>query len=627
MSFQFNAEAFKDNSFNETIKEKLTKALNSSSTSSSSSSSSIMRPAEGEHGIAQECISRTDTAGIPGATKTTTTTTSSTLSTAESTSMMKSRKLDILKSGITVSKVNFPTMPELEILDLDISAQPRSLVKGICKISCKNAMLQIQTEIESNLLLVYSDYSPDFTTPTMNCKDSFTIPITMVFNDIHLEAITNIFVKNSGIGISFNDVNLDFKFDCSIKILQSTIEKRLKKSMQLLFKEVLPSVIFNMSQSLFTSDQSTKNLETDNHQEISNDQSQVLSPKVILDESDLQELSPANMLRLSTLISSRQTLSLHATVLNVPSTIPGCLERQNLHRFNSRIPSLTNYYAAYKNVQEQTNFMKRTTSSSLVPSHNCSTSNQNVLPEKVLKENAYDLKAITNIQVRIFERSTDENVRPRRRKIKLARNRNKIRQEKVQEKIQEQQPSKESKTTQTDDDNSSMLTVDSSETVVTSPRPTSAMNSVSLIHDPEEDISKKSRPNLSPNAVSSLNLPVSITSKYFTQPEKSLLHFENHHEPINGGNQQMGTPLGDSSQKLNLLEETNYFSHKPELQKLRSSLYSPIARGGTIFNPNKELGEPREPRQLLENRNLSFVGLNHRGWKWGNEDEPPPYHS
>lgn len=621
MSFQFNAEAFKDNSFNETIKEKLTKALNSSSSSSSSSSRSsptIIRSTEGEHAIAQECISRTDTAGISGAT-TTTTTTSATLSAAESTSMMKSRKLDILKSGITVSKVNFPAMPELEILDLDISAQPRSLVKGICKISCKNAMLQIQTEIESNLLLVYSDYSPDFTTPTMNCKDSFTIPITMIFNEIHLEAITNIFVKNSGIGISFNDVNLDFKFDCSIKILQSTIEKRLKKSMQLLFKEVLPSVIFNMSQSLFTSDNST----IDNHQENINGHSQVLSPKVILDESDLQELSPANMLRLSTLISSRQTLSLHATVLNVPSTIPGCLERQNLHRFNSRIPSLTNYYAAYKDLQEQTNLMKRTTSSSLVLSHNCSTGNQNVLPEKVLEENAYDLKAITGIQVRIFERSTDENVRPRRRKIKLARNRKKILQEKVQEKVQEKQTS----TIQTDDDDSSMLTVDSSETAVTSPRPISTTDSLSSNNDPEEYIPKNSDANLSSNVVSSLKLPVNITSKYFTQPEKSLLHFENHHEPINRGNEHMTTPSGNSSQKLNMLEETNYFSYRPELQNLRSSLYSPIARGGTIFNPKKELGEAREPRQLLENRKLTFVGLNHRGWKWGNEDEPPPYHS
>lgn len=554
MSFRFNAEAFKDNSFNDKIREKLTKALNSSSGNGSSGPSPTIVESQGCDGVAAATASGTSS--------------SLSKSSAKIDPMMKSKRSDILKSGITVSKVNFPTMPKVEILDLDISAQPRSLVKGICKISCMNAMLQVQTEIEGNLLLVYSDYSPQFTTPTLNCKDSFTIPITMVFSEVHLEAITNIFVKNSGIGISFNDVNLDFKFDCSIKILQSTIEKRLKKSMQSLFKDVLPRVIFNMSQSLFTAETATKTSEAPSTED--NEDTSSLTMKVMLEEADLQELSAANMLRLSTLISSRQTLSLQDTVLNVPSTIPGCLERQNLHRFNSRIPSLSNFYASYKEPEGRATLMKRNTSTFMVNSHPSST-DQNVLPQRVLEEDAYDLKEITTIQSRIFERSTDENVRPRRRKISIKRK---------PKKIVEAAPPVE--------------THSDSETAVASPKPIKATHNALPIEEHQ------------PSAFVPMKLPVNITPRYFTQPERTLLPLENRHEET----------------KPTTLEEINYFNYRPEVHRLRSSLYSPLAKGGSILMPGRDLAEPRP---LLENKGLSFLGLNHRMRKWGNHDDPPPY--
>lgn len=555
MSFKFNAEAFKDNSFNEKIREKLTKALNSSSGGASTGPSPTIVEPKGCEGVAAATSSGT----------------SSSLSKTSKRidPMMKSKRSDILKSGITVSKVNFPTMPKVEILDLDISAQPRSLVKGICKISCMNAMLQIQTEIEGNLLLVYSDYSPEFTTPTLNCRDSFTIPITMVFSEVQLEAITNIFVKNSGIGISFNDVNLDFKFDCSIKILQSTIEKRLKKSMQSLFKDVLPRVIFNMSQSLFTAETATKTSDAPSSEE--NNDASASTMKVMLEESDLQELSAANMLRLSTLISSRQTLSLQDTVLNVPSTIPGCLERQNLHRFNSRIPSLSNYYAAYQEPQGRAALMKRNTSTLIVNLHP-STRDHNLLPQRVLDEDAYNLEEITSIQSRIYERSTDENVRPRRRKISIKR---KAKKEAVHPSPAEQKSN--------------------SNTAVASPQPTKAGESIPLAEDHR------------PNTFIPLKLPVSTTPRYFTHPERTLLPLENHHE---------------ETAKLHPPEETNYFNYRPEAHRLRSTLYSPIGKGSPILMPGRDLADAKP---LLENKGLSFLGLNNRMRKWGNEDDPPPY--
>ncbi|CAI1982174.1 hypothetical protein SEUBUCD646_0G00670 [Saccharomyces eubayanus] len=359
MSFRFNEEVFGDNSFNERIQEKLSTALNSPS----------------------------------------------------------KKKLDILKSGITVQKVNFPTTPQLEILDLDIITQPRSLAKGICKISCKDAMLQIQTVIESNLLLINEQDTPSFTTPRLINNGSFTIPITMTFSAIELEAITNIFVKNPGIGISFNDVDLDFKFDCSIKILQSTIERRLKESMHVVFKDVLPSLIFNTSQNWFTSHGEGTNTvpsKKDHHH-----QQTTMSRRVILDGSDFQELSPINMLRLSSIVSSRSTLSLHSTVMNSLSAIPGCLERQNLYRFISRMPSLNNYYSSPSSSSPQAS---NVSPKQLVKPFYCA---HNLLPKTVLDSGKYDLPTITKIQSRLFDRSNsnDDNTKPRRRKIKCKKTR------------------------------------------------------------------------------------------------------------------------------------------------------------------------------------------------------------
>ena len=148
MSFRFNREAFEDNSFNEQIRDALTSALNSKTRGASQTHAGNAANSAATDEVKQE------TKGP--------------------------KRLDILKSGITVSKVNFPSIPQLEILDLDVSAQSKSLLKGICKVSCKNAMLEINTEIEANLLLLYTNDGPSFTTPRLIANDSFTVPITTV---------------------------------------------------------------------------------------------------------------------------------------------------------------------------------------------------------------------------------------------------------------------------------------------------------------------------------------------------------------------------------------------------------------------------------------------------------------
>lgn len=435
MSFRFDRSVFESADFNERLRERLTGALN---------------PKSRRH------VERADEAGN------------------EDDNSGHQRKsggsLDILKNDIIVEKVDFSRIPNLEILDLDVGlgvssissgGGGSSMMKGICKISIEGAMLQVRTVIESNLLMLSMADSPEFVTPTLITNDSFSLPITMTFSNIKMEAISKVFfvARNSGIGISFDDVVLDFKFDCSIKMLQTTIEKRLKRAMELLFKDTLPTALFNMSQSWFTNSDGSRS-SAKHKKDTCDENNQPSTPKIIFEDADLQELSPANMLRLSTLVSSRQTLSLHSTVSSTLSLIPGCLERQNLYRFISRMPSLSNYYSSYvdhkkeragtpsllMNKRPSVDYLLRRSSSSgnsLMSSQAYFDKESNLLPMEVLEENAYDLDVITDIQNKLYMRSTDHDeqvnhTKPRRRKIKIGKN--KKDKPAYKEEIEQQEP-------------------------------------------------------------------------------------------------------------------------------------------------------------------------------------------
>ncbi|SCU95393.1 LADA_0G15368g1_1 [Lachancea dasiensis] len=554
MSFRFNKATFEDNSFNEQIREKLTHALNADSGSGSQSKSANASNSAVTDEVKQE------TKGP--------------------------KKLDILKSGITVSKVNFPSIPQLEILDLDLSAQSKSLLKGICKISCKDAMLEINTEIEANLLLLYTNNGPAFTTPRLISNDSFTVPITMTFDQIELEAITNIFVKNTSVGISFNDVNLDFNFDCSIKLLQSSIEKRLKGSMETVFKDVLPSVIFSMSQRWFTHGETTGGYPEEKLQQHVESQSHL--PRVILEDSDLEDLSPATMLRLSTLVSSRQSLSLNPTAMNTLSAIPGCLERQNLHRFNSRVPALSNFYPDFHAAEApDLKLLGRSVSSNTIVGGGYN-QQLNTLPQRVLDERSYNLNTIASVQSRIYERSNGDNTNLRRRKIKMGgRNKSKIQ---VSKKLERK------------------ASVPDVEGIAEAGPPTSLSNNAE-----RSEANVRNTPDFvhSPRPVSVAQSPELLgeNSAFFNIPHLQL--------SAKAGANQTYPVVSPPTPKLNLLEEAQSLNRRRDLQKLRSSLYSPMRN--SKFYVTREMERP-----ILEHKGLSFVGLA-QGLKWGSEDLPPPY--
>lgn len=420
MSFRFNESLFQDEQFNEKLKTNLTEVLTKSLVKNNSSTTITTDDFYNNNTALGSYYNVNNTS----TNKTTTT-----------------RSPNFLKDEIKITKVKFPEIPQVEILDMDITTEPRSLIKTIGNISCSNAFIQLETVIESNLLMSTMQTAPNFITPQLIENNSFKIPITMTFSNIQLEAITNVFVRNHGISISFNDVSLDFKFDCSIKLLQNTIEKRLKSSIATIFKEVLPTAIFNTSQTWLNHKlQSRKNSatptnkNTPNNTTTTNDDDDDLKPenKIILDENDLQDISMENMSRLTSIISSRYTLSLHGTDHLTSHYNPnnfinfsGCLERQNLYRFISTMPSLQNFYQTNSNLGiNQDNHIETHHINNNKIQCTSNNENENYLPQHVLDSGNFQLNDIINIQNKLFERNyhnsnNNNNLQPKRRTVKL----------------------------------------------------------------------------------------------------------------------------------------------------------------------------------------------------------------
>lgn len=592
MSFRFNEALFKDSSFNERLKQKLSDALNNAfyagsdeddENGSGSNGTSSVHDKDyqeeidsGSGGKNNSSTNGNKTRSLRSNTdtrKTTTTTASASASAARRKKDDSEQQLDkgshsksdILRSRIVVKRVNFPKLPKFEILDMDIITQPTSLVKGICKIQLEDAMIQLQTVIESNLLLANMKSCPEFLAPNLIENDSFPLPITMTFRNINLEAISNMFVKShSGVSISFNDVNLEFKFECSLKILQATMEKRFKDSLHSLFKEILPAVLFNMSQNWFSkpSTHSHSHLPSSSSSSI-NDSASIARtphPRVILDENDLQDLSPRNMLRLSAIISSRYTLSLHGTNSNLRSmaTISGCLEKQNLCRFISRMPSISNYYMSYKQRGKETELFSSSSSSSAGVRDD-----SNALPMVVLREKSYDLRKIIEIQDKLFERgSTDGASKPHRRVIRLSRGKRR----RQNNNRTEREPKKK--------------LLREFETVDTTPK-----------HVSRPILTPLTTPILS-TSKTGMWTPLSSTGSPFTSRNTSLSSLVGSGIEL----ERFDSGRGDTKEHLNAYDTGN-------------SIFSgPVMRGIS-----------------------SYVGIHnhysHCGWRWGDEESPTGYNS
>ncbi|KAH3680800.1 hypothetical protein WICMUC_000151 [Wickerhamomyces mucosus] len=254
-------------------------------------------------------------------------------------------KSNFLTSKITINDLNFGNIaPEVEILEIGDIANDK--FRGIFKIKYYgDSFIELKTSIQANLLNVYiknskQELNGDFTLPNFKlAKESFSIPLIIKLSDIQLSGIIIVvFSKLKGLTLVFkNDplenINVNSSFQ-NVEIIENFLQKKIEIQIRDLFRDVLPSVLNKLSQKYTTSNlinqlyQQRKNSEINDNSNNGN----IDNKRILLSEINPMEpeLSPANMLRLSTLIKSRQSFGLNILPMN------DVIQRQNLHKFTNQ---------------------------------------------------------------------------------------------------------------------------------------------------------------------------------------------------------------------------------------------------------------------------------------------------
>ena len=88
-------------------------------------------------------------------------------------------------------------------------------IKTIIKLLIENFSIELKSNIESNLLLVYGYTNIDpFILPDFVCNESFNIPINLKFDNCRLESIFDMnYQIDSMLKLNFKDVDISFEFD------------------------------------------------------------------------------------------------------------------------------------------------------------------------------------------------------------------------------------------------------------------------------------------------------------------------------------------------------------------------------------------------------------------------------
>ncbi|OBA22639.1 hypothetical protein HANVADRAFT_4622 [Hanseniaspora valbyensis NRRL Y-1626] len=266
--------------------------------------------------------------------------------------------IDILGMSIldsTISKSSSDNKKEFISNSTNDQTNDNKTIKTIVKLVIENFKIELKSDIESNLLLVYGGKNIDpFLFPDFVSNESFNIPINLKFSNCKLETILDLnYQIGSNVNMNFNDVNISFEFDCSIPLLSSNIKKRLTSNIDFIFKEVLPNAILDMSMKYMSkknsSDANDISASIDNkHKEnvdsigsINNDSSInnsmnndiTLKQQLMLSfgDGEGETASPVTMMKLSAMASKRFSLSLR----NFEED-DSVLERSNLTKILSK---------------------------------------------------------------------------------------------------------------------------------------------------------------------------------------------------------------------------------------------------------------------------------------------------
>lgn len=252
-------------------------------------------------------------------------------------------KPPIIVDDITVKDLDLgDESPFLEILEIGDMADDR--FRGIFKLNYTgNASLTLTTKVQANPLNVYRqsfDASQSaFVAPQfLAAGSSLAIPLNLTLSDIRLSGIIIlVFSRAKGLTLVFrNDplesIKVSSTFD-AIPPLAKFLQVQIENQIRGLFRELLPGIIHRLSQKWVTRDETKGNSNNVATSPASPHVTQPPSPKLkpvsIMDiNPDLPALSPTNMLKISALCASQRTLSLFT-----PS-ISDAVYRSNLEQFD-----------------------------------------------------------------------------------------------------------------------------------------------------------------------------------------------------------------------------------------------------------------------------------------------------
>lgn len=266
------------------------------------------------------------------------------LNTTTTTENHSKGKVKASNNNVFVKKISFNNKPpNIDILGISLSDHSSNInnetkyisnsrdnisnnnktIKTIIKLLIENFSLELRSNIESNLLLVYGYTNIDpFILPDFVCNESFNIPINLKFENCKLESIFDMnYQINSMLKLDFKDVDISFEFDCSIPLLSDNIKKRLIDNVDFIFKDVIPNAVMDMSIKYMTKRNQQKAISS-SHDSTNN---------LLFDDADEQFASNLTINKLNHIAQKRFTMSLR-NLEEEDFTI----ERSNLNKILSR---------------------------------------------------------------------------------------------------------------------------------------------------------------------------------------------------------------------------------------------------------------------------------------------------
>ncbi|GMM34321.1 ERMES complex subunit [Saccharomycopsis crataegensis] len=258
------------------------------------------------------------------------------------------KKPSILASDIEIQDLHFgnnaPIVEILEIGDLDTDK-----FRGIFKIKyAGDSYINLATKIQANPMNIFHNNSlakySDFILPELGMvNQKFEIPINLKLSKIMLSGIIIIvFNKSKGLTLVFkNDplenIDVSSTFD-AIPAVRKFLQIQIENQIRDLFREILPNVLYKVSQRWTNNIHSQLLNGGSNKVNKENDKKVVLFSDINPDGPDL---SPGNLLRLSTLSGSRQSLS-----LGIPK-IKDFIQRSTIEKFinvHNRIKNQNSFF-------------------------------------------------------------------------------------------------------------------------------------------------------------------------------------------------------------------------------------------------------------------------------------------